>query len=125
MQYLQNPEWAEFPFGILFCSKGFMKLSMSYLKQNMMNMNKVTTRINIEEINVTFNSSSAAVRTGLFWLDNTSTNLNVRFESNSIHHQLQYALGSFRLIAQAPNFMYVSNLIQFIISCSTHWAPLA
>ena len=39
-----------------------------------------------------FNSSSAAVRTGLVWLDNTSTSLHVRFESSSIHHQLQYAL---------------------------------
>ena len=35
-------------------------------------------------------TSSAAVRTGLLWLDNTSTSLHVRFESNSIHHQLQY-----------------------------------
>ena len=47
-----------------------------------------------------FNSSSAAVRTGLLWLDNTNTSLHVRFESNSIHHQLQYALGSFGLTTQ-------------------------
>ena len=36
-----------------------------------------------------FNSSSAAVRTGLLWLDNTSTCFHVRFNSNSSHHQLQ------------------------------------
>ena len=72
-----------------------------------------------------FNSTSAAVRTGLLWLDSTSTSLHVRFESNSIYHQLQYALGSFGLTTQAQASMYVSNLIQFIISCSTHWAPLA
>ena len=35
------------------------------------------------------------------------------------HRQLQYALGSFGLITQAHASMYVSTLIQFIISCST------
>ena len=70
-------------------------------------------------------SLPAAVRTGLLWLDNTSTCLHVRFNSNSSHHQLQYALGSFGLITQAHASMYVSTLIQVIISCSTHWAPLA
>ena len=40
-------------------------------------------------------------------------------------HQLQYALDSFGLITQAHASMYVSTLIQVIISCSTHWAPLA
>ena len=72
-----------------------------------------------------FNSSSAAVRTGLLWLDNTSTSLHVRFESNSIHHQLQYALGSFGLTTQAQASMYASNLIQFIISCSTQYCITA
>ena len=43
---------------------------------------------------------------------------------HSSHHQLQYALGSFGLITQAHASMYVSTLIQVIISCSTHWAPL-
>ena len=71
-----------------------------------------------------FKSSSAAVRTGLLWRDNTSTCLHVRFNSNSSHHQLQYALGSFGLITQAHASMYVSTLIQVILSCSTHWAPL-
>ena len=61
----------------------------------------------------------------ILWLDNTSTCLHVRFNSNSSHHQLQYALGSFGLITQAHASMYVSTLIQVIISCSTHWAPLA
>ena len=44
---------------------------------------------------------------------------------NTSHHQLQYARGSFGLITQAHASMYVSTLIQVIISCSTHWAPLA
>ena len=46
------------------------------------------------------------------------------FSADAIHHQLQYVLGSFGLTTQAPASMYVSSLIQFIISCSTHWAPL-
>ena len=48
----------------------------------------------------------------------------IRDNPNSSHHQLQYALGSFALITQAHASMYVSTLIQVIISCSTHWAPL-
>ena len=43
-----------------------------------------------KSVSVKFKSSSAAVRTGLLWLDNTSTCLHVRFNSNSSHHQLQY-----------------------------------
>ena len=41
------------------------------------------------ESDITFKSSSAAVRTGLLWVDNTSACLHVRFNFNSSHHQLQ------------------------------------
>ena len=53
------------------------------------------------------------------------TKKDLGYKPDSIHHQLQYALGSFGLTTQAQASMYVSNLIQFIISCRTHWDPLA
>ena len=58
------------------------------------------------------------------YLCNGCYDMSLKAISMQIHHQLQYARGSFGLTTQAQASMYVSNLIQFIISCSTHGAPL-
>ena len=99
--------------------------TLNHLSSQLCESNQYRLPSKVTKTVVQFNSSSAAVCTGLLWLDNTSTSLYVRFKSNSIHHQLRYALGSFGLTTQAQASMYASNLIQFIISCGTHWVPLA
>ena len=53
---LVHAAFAEFKIGLIgipLCSRRMMKMTMSYLKQNMMNMNKISMRITMEEIYIT------------------------------------------------------------------------